>query len=180
MPSLSPNRIRREFRRGDLALNAHGRGQALEDLTKYLFRRIPGVRFSDKDVITAMGSEEIDLVFWNDGINGGLSFLPNVLIFECKNWHEPVNSAAVSFFIQKVTSRHLEYGFIIAANGITGNAQDVTAAHAQIETAFLQNKIRTIVLTRREIENLTSTEALVHLIQDKILCLTLRRPQFTN
>lgn len=180
MPSLSPKRIRREFRRGDLAPTAHGRGQALEDLTKYLFRRIPGVRFSNQDVITAMGSEEIDLVFWNDRINGGLSFLPYVLLFECKNWHAPLNSAAVSFFIQKITSRHLEYGFLIAANGITGNAQDLTAAHAQIETAFLQNRIRTIVLTRREIENLTSTEALVLLVQDKILCLTLRRPHFTT
>jgi Restriction endonuclease len=178
MASLSPKRIQRDFGRGDNAADGYERALALEDLTKYLFRRLPGVRFSAQDVVVAGGSEEIDLVFWNDGLREGLPFLPNILLFECKNWHDPVVSSAVSFFIQKVTSRHLEYGFLIAANGITGDQNEITAAHAQIETAFLQNKVKTLVLTRAEIEQLTSTEALIRLIQDKILRLTLRKPQF--
>ena len=129
-------------------------------------------------MLTAGGSEEIDLVFWNDGLPQGLPFLPNILLFECKNWHAPVDSASVAFFIQKITARHLEYGFLVAANGITGDENDRTAAHSQIETAFLQNRIKTMVLTRQEIEALTGTEALVRLVQDKILRLTLRKRQF--
>src|SRR5262245_3308883 len=122
MPTLSKRRIDKAFEEGDAARTAHARGQHLESLIIYLFTRIPGVRFLMKDVRVANGSEEIDVVLWNDRMPKGLSFLPNVLLFECKNWSTPVDSVSINHFITKVRTRHVGYGFLIAANGVTGNA----------------------------------------------------------
>src|SRR5580704_11619266 len=70
----------------------------LEDLLAYLFCKIPGVRLIGRNVLTQDVSGEIDLIFWND--KSVLEFLPNVLMFECKNWDGRVDSASVSFFNQ--------------------------------------------------------------------------------
>jgi hypothetical protein len=92
MAKLSPRRIEDAFAIGDAAPTPHARGQALENLILYLLRRIPGIRLEGKDVRSANGSEEIDLLFWNDRVPAGLPFLPNILMFECKNWSAPLTA----------------------------------------------------------------------------------------
>lgn len=174
MPALSSNRISRAFSVGDAATTHHARGQALEDLMIYVLRRVPGVRFVERDVRVAAGSEEIDLVFWNDRLPNGFAFLPNILVFECKNWAVPVNSAAVSFFANKVRTRHLECGFLIAANGITGDAAELTAAHQHVDLAFVRDNVRLLVFERAEMEGLSHTDQLLRLIQHKIAQIVLR------
>lgn len=178
MAILSASRIQSEFAAGDAATTTTKKGAALEEITSYILRRISGVRHYRSNVITTAGSEEIDVVFWNDRVPDGLPFLCNILIFECKNWSNPVSSANVSSFIQKLRSRHLEYGFLIASNGITGNQQDLTHAHRHVDDAFLQDNIKLIVVKRTELESLTDTDQFVRLIQEKLCSLTLRVKSF--
>lgn len=171
---ISSKRVIWAFADGDAALSPHARGQVLEELLVYLFRKFPGVRLLDKDVRVGRGSEEIDLVFWNDRLANGLPFLPHLLLFECKNWTNPVDSASVVYFINKVRTRHLEYGFLIASNGITGNANDLSAAHQHLHNALVGDNVKVIVVDREELCGLISTEQLVAAVQQKIARIILR------
>jgi hypothetical protein len=58
------------------------------------------------------------------------------------------------------------FGILIAANGITGDSHRVNVAHEIIRVALSEGR-RLVVITRREIEGLRSTEQLVELIQEK-------------
>ena len=66
-----------------------------------------------------------------------LQFLSDYLIFECKNWDAAVDSATLATFIVKVRAARLELGVLVAANGITGDAQQRTAANDIIRQAFV-------------------------------------------
>jgi len=136
--------------------------------------KIPGVRLEDRDFIAAGGSEELDVVFWNDRLPSALHFLPNVLLFECKNWNHPVDSAAVSFFLEKLRARHLEYGFLIAANGITGDENELTAAHNHVNRFFTRDRCGLLIFDRQEIQALQNTTQLIRLIQHKIALLVMK------
>jgi hypothetical protein len=54
---ISSKRVIRAFADGDAALSPHARGQVLEELLVYLFRKFPGVRLLDKDVRTSRKTE---------------------------------------------------------------------------------------------------------------------------
>jgi hypothetical protein len=171
---LSHRRIVAALENGDAAQTSPERGKCLENLIVYVFCRLVGLRFVEMDVRTANGGEELDVVLWNDRQKSDLSFLDDVLLFECKNWTQPVNSAAVSFFLQKVRRRHLTCGFLIAASGITGDENEKTAAYGHVDDALVQDGIRLVVIERAEMCSLLSTEALVELIQDKIAKVVMR------
>lgn len=145
------------------------KGKAFEDLACYLFETIPGVSIAVRNQMNAYNNEEIDVAIWNDKSRYGLNFLPNIVLIECKNWSNPVSSIEVNWFCQKIASRGLDFGILIANNGITGNANDLNAAHNTI--AFhLAQKRKIIVITREEIDALTNTGEMVNLIKQK-LCL---------
>jgi hypothetical protein len=72
----------------------------------------------------------------------------------------------------------LNHGILIAANGVTGDARNLRAAHDVIRTAFQANGVHVIVLTRSEVEGLRHTGGLVRLLQNKILQLTMRARTF--
>ena len=166
MSRLSMAKIKRAFREGDAATTTTARGRALENLLVYLFCKISGVRLIQRNALTADMSGEIDLVFWND--KSVLDLLPNVLMFECKNWDGRVDSAAVSFFVAKAVARHLPHAFLIAANGITGDRDQLRSAHAHLHNALVVNDCKIVVLDRAEILALRSTDQLIQLIIDKI------------
>jgi len=174
MPRFASNKIAKAFHRGDNAATTTEKGNALEELLAYLFHKIPGVLLHEKNARDAQGSEEIDLVFWNERNSNGLPFLDNVLLFECKNWVAPVNGQSVVYFLNKLQTRHLQFGFLIAANGITGNQDDRTAAFQHIGNALIQSNIKLIVLDRNELCALTHSDQLIRLIQKKITNITLR------
>lgn len=175
MVALSAERILAAFERGDEAETADARGAALEDLVAYIVGRIPGVRFQQQAVLVANNSEELDLVFWNNKHPDGVPFLPNVLMFECKNWAHRVGSPEVTVFIHKAIERHLEYAFLIAASGVTGDGEGLRAANQHIDTAFISaSKLHLIVITRDELCALTSTEDFIVLVQDKISKIEMR------
>ena len=174
MAVISSRRVQKSFRDGDNAETAHAKGHTLEELLVYIFRKFPGVRLLEQNVIVANGSEEIDIVFWNDRAAEGLPFLPNILMFECKNWVAPVDSASVVFFANKIRTRHLEYGFLIASNGVTGDIADLRAAHQHVHNALIQDNVKILIFDREELCALTNTQQLTALIQQKIGNIILR------
>ena len=72
-------------------------------------------------------------------------------MFECKNWVAPVDSASVVFFANKIRTRHIEYGFLIASNGVTGDADDLRAAHQHIHNSLIQDNVKILIFDREEL-----------------------------
>lgn len=146
------------------------RGRAFEDLACYLFDKIPGVSITQRNQFNAFQNEEIDVAIWNEKSKKGLNFLPNLVLIECKNWSNPVSSIEVNWFCTKLRNRGLDYGVLIANNGITGNGADLTAAHS-IVAQNLAEKRRLIVITTAEINALRNTDQFIKLIKLKLCTL---------
>lgn len=148
------------------------KGNALEELICAIFSNIPGIEIVERKGMDVFRSEEIDVALWNNKQNG-TDFLPNVILIECKNWSRPMGSEEVSFFISKIRRKGQNFGIIVAANGITGDQEQLTASHSEISHALGQ-KIQVIVIKLNEIMEVQSTEQLVFLIKKKMLQLVLR------
>jgi hypothetical protein len=178
MCEFSPDRVRDAFLAGDEATTATERGRILETLIAYLLACCPGTRHVANNSLNSAGSSEVDVCFWNSQFVGSLDFLPQILIVECKNTAERVGSAAIRVFVGKLEEMRLDHGILIAANGITGDAESLRAAHDVIRTTFHLKHIKIIVLTRNELEGLRDIEELIRLLQDKILLLTVQAITF--
>jgi hypothetical protein len=72
------------------------RAKLFEDLTCYVFDKIPDIAISQRNVLNTVESEEIDVVFWNEHHSRGLKSLEAYLLVECKNWSSAVGSAEVT------------------------------------------------------------------------------------
>lgn len=148
-------------------------GRALEDLICYVFEQVPGISITKRNEMNAFQTEEIDVALWNDGHPDGLFFLPNIVLVECKNWSSAVGSGEVNWFDSKLRNRGLNFGVLVATNGITGNAEDLTAAHAVVASALREGR-RLVVLRTQEIAALTDSTELVRLIKEKLCELAVR------
>lgn len=169
MARYSSRTISNHFYHCDNGGTNHAKGAAFEDLTCYLFETIPGISVTQRNQLNAFQNEEIDIAVWNEKSKNGLHFLPHIILIECKNWSNPVSSNEVSWFCQKLSSRGLDFGILIANNGVTGDAGELTASH-NIISQHLSQKRQLIIITREEIENLGDTSQMVRLIKEK-LCL---------
>jgi hypothetical protein len=167
MPAFDKVVISAYLQAADAASTAAARGKALEDLACYLFGQVPGISITERNVLNKFQTEEIDVACWNDQHPDGLRFINYVILVECKDWPKAVGSNQVSWFLKKIEDRGLDFGVLIAANGITGDAEDGTRAHLLVALA-LPKKIRMIVITRQEIESFSTTEDMVTLIKRKI------------
>jgi hypothetical protein len=128
MVAYSNRRIVGAFAASEAAATTTERGRLLEELVVYLFSRCPGVRHYNSNVLSAPGSSEVDVCFWNSRHNGSIDFLPQILVVECKNTAERVGSAAVRTFLAKLQEMHLDHGILVAANGITGDPEPTSCA----------------------------------------------------
>jgi hypothetical protein len=146
------------------------KGRAFEDLICYLFEQIPGVEITQRNVMNPFNTEELDVAIWNDKKSRGLHFLPHIVLIECKNWTNPVSSIEVNWFATKLESRGRDFGILVANNGITGNANDLTAAH-NVLARHLERGRQIIVIDRTEILSLTNTADLVKMIKQKLCIL---------
>lgn len=148
--------------------NTNQKGKALEDVVEQTMCLIDGVGLIDRNVEDLPGSLEIDLILYNLQVAGaGLPFFPPLLIIECKNWAIPVNTATLRAFTSKVHRMKLKFGLLFAANGITGDPDDVTAAHAHLRDVFSQDDEIILVITRDELCGVSSTEELGSLLRRK-------------
>ncbi len=149
------------------------RGRAYEDLICYVFSQVPGVAITRRNEMNAFDTEEIDVAVWNDGHADGLFFLSNIILIECKNWSSAVGSAEVNWFDTKLRNRGLDFGVLVATNGITGNGSDLTNAHHIIATA-LRERRRLVVIRGEELTGLTDSADLVKLIKEKLCDLAVK------
>jgi hypothetical protein len=143
------------------------RGRLYESFIQTLFESITGITFTTKNVYNPRRSQEIDLCFWNDLHPDGLWFLPTPLLVECKNWSRPVGSAEVAWFDDKIRRRGLDLGILFAANGVTGDAADLSEAHDIVARA-LADRRRLIVITADELAELSGSDELIRLFKVKL------------
>ncbi len=144
------------------------KGASFEDLTCYAFESIPGIINVERDKKNVFGTEEIDLVFYNELLVYGLpspAFPPYIFV-ECKNWSNKVSSIEISWFDTKLRSRGLDFGILVAANGITGEPYLLTEGHSIIAKALSERR-KIIVITRDEIEALTDERSFIRLLKMK-------------
>ncbi len=167
MPALSSDRITALLQTARDGVTTTERGRALESLLCYAFGCVPGIAITHRDQLNVFQSEEIDIALWNDKKVGAFDFLPNLILLESKNWSNAVGSAEVAWFDTKLRNRGLDFGILVALNGITGNGADKTAAH-QIIASSLREQRRLVVLTGADITNLRTTAELIKLIKTKL------------
>jgi hypothetical protein len=154
------------------ATTAH-QGRALEDLICYVFAQVPGISITRRNEMNAFRTEEIDVALWNDGHADGFFFLPNIILVECKNWSSRVSSSELSWFDTKLRNRGLNFGVLVAANGITGDEADITAAHSIVAAALREGR-RLVVIRNDELLVLTDSPQLVRLVKEKLCDLAVK------
>jgi hypothetical protein len=72
---------------------------------------------------------EIDIAVANERKARWMQLLPPVFLVECKNWDAKVDSGAVSKFGAKLRYRRIDTGILVAANGITGDSNELSSAY---------------------------------------------------
>jgi hypothetical protein len=167
MPPYDRARIEGYLRRADRARKKAVRGRAYEDLACYLFEGVPGIAITGRNLLNTFATEEIDVCCHNRQDPAGLFPLAPFFLVECKGWREPVTSEQVGWFLMKIEHRGLDFGVLLAANGITGEPEHLTAAHSLVAFA-LGKKIRMVIVSRAEIEALNSGEEFAQVILEKV------------
>lgn len=147
--------------------NTAQKGSALEAVVVETFCQLEGVGIIKTNAIDDAGSSEIDILVYNLKHPRGLPFLPDIIMIECKNWEAPVDTKAVRVFASKLQGCRLELGILVAANGVTGDAQARTAAFAYIRSAFDSTGLKILIVTRAELEALRESDDLSFLLRDK-------------
>ena len=152
-------------------LNAERKGRLLERMIAQLFRCVPGIELDGEDVVNAFGSEEIDLIFWNDQHELGFRFLDCPLVVECKGWSRPVAGREVRYFATELKDKGRRNGVFVALNGITGDEQNLTAAFFHVAAAMIEG-VQVLVLTGEELATMENAEDLIPLFRRKLLGMT--------
>lgn len=147
------------------------KGRLLELCIGRLFGSIPGVTLEDEDVVNAFGSEEIDLIFWNEQHERGFRFLDCPLVVECKGWSRPVAGREVRYFATELKDKGRRNGIFVALNGITGDEHNLTAAFFHVAAAMIEG-VQVLVLTGEELVALAHAEDLIPLFKRKLLGMT--------
>jgi hypothetical protein len=170
-----PPRVRELLERcSEPDLTANERGKALEDLVADIFGAVPGIEVRARNAKSVFENEELDLVMTNRAPADGLPALGPYFSVECKNWSRPVGSAEVSWFATKLRRSSQSFGVLVAANGVTARAADMTAANFEAATALSEGQA-VVVLTVREIGWLSSGAELANALSEKHARLVARR-----
>ncbi len=177
MPPIAPNYVAGLLQAADAGTNAD-KGIALEQVVKDTFCLLEGVGHLYSNVIDADGAAEFDILLYNQRHPTGLPFLPDNILIECKNWASPVGAAVIRAFTSKLCQCKLDFGILVASNGITGNQDDATAGRAHLQREFDRVGLRVLVLDRHELEACTSTEELGQLLRRKFGAFIMGLPGF--
>ncbi|MER5697875.1 restriction endonuclease [Streptomyces mirabilis] len=151
----------------DKSLSTKERGDALESLVCYLLKEIPGVLTRSNGIDPFRGSE-IDISVANAQTGMWMNVLPSLFLVECKNWDAPVDVKAVGAFILKLHEKGVELGVMVAANGVTGNQDNLTAAYMKINLAQQAGR-RVLVVTLDDLKTLGNPEEFSKLLCERML-----------
>lgn len=127
--TLEPEVIRRYLTDAETAATSDEKGKLYEEFVMSLFEAVPGC-IAERNITNVFRTEQIDVAVGNAKHNDGLLLLPHVILVECKNWDEPVDSSTLGYFMNILGGRNVELGVLVAANGVTGNRDELTSAHA--------------------------------------------------
>lgn len=108
----------------------------MERAIRYAFEQIPGVNCSMQDERGVFETEEVDLLFANVGHEDGLAYFDPELLVEAKNWSKKVDAVEINWFATKMRRRNRTTGVLVAAQGITGDPDRLTAARLQVILAL--------------------------------------------
>jgi Restriction endonuclease len=151
----------------DKRQSTKARGDALEDLICYFLDGLPGVRCL-RNARDPFQSQEIDVTVANAGVSTWMRLFPSAILVECKNWDDRVGVTAVTDFIFKLMAKYVGVGIIVAANGVTGDPKELTAAYHRI--AISQSKgHRILVITMEDLKGLKTTEDFEQLLNTSFL-----------
>ncbi|KAE8765985.1 hypothetical protein [Georgenia thermotolerans] len=160
-----------------MAASTKEKGERLEHLMCWLLSHLPGVQARRRNVYSANGAQEIDVLFYNEPTTGGFAEFGSKFIGECKNWVRPVDSSDVAWFAWKMRLGGVYQGVLFAANGITSDHKRRTAAQSIVLDSNSETPSRQIyVLTLDEVADITCTGDLRELLIDKAMLLTGRDP----
>jgi hypothetical protein len=165
--TLDPAVIRDHLNAAASALDTDTQGKAYEKLIVYLFESTPGC-LAEPNVISAFGSEQVDVAIGNLRVPDGPALLPATFLVECKDWSKPVDSSTLGYFINTLTNRSVEVGLLLAARGITGDPRDFSYAHSLLIQASARG-IRVLVVTTEEVAALASSSDFVDLLNRRHL-----------
>jgi len=177
MAAISQKKVRDFLIKAKSAKKMKAKGQIFEDLVCYVVEKIPGISVTKRNVLNPYQSEEIDIGVWNEKVAGSLSFLPNTILIEAKNWSTPAGSQEIAHFVAKLEERGLEFGFFVALNGVSGSPHEITAARDKIRFALCK-KIRIVVMKRVDIESFKSGNDVVEFVKGKLCELAASGTQF--
>jgi hypothetical protein len=177
MAALSKKKMQSYFDRAKRARKTKNKGKIFEDLVCYIAKAVPGISISKRNILNPYHSEEVDVGLWNERPPTGFHFLPNTILIEAKNWSIPVSSKEVASFLTKLEARGLEFGFLIALNGVTGEGPDILAARDIIRLA-LAKKIKLVVIKKTDIEKFKSGKHFVELVKERLCELAASGTQF--
>jgi hypothetical protein len=164
--ALDPDIVKQHLREAATATDTDAQGKAYEALADYLFSCIPGC-MTERDIFNVFETEQIDVAVGNEQRLDGLPLLPPVLLVECKDWAQAVDSKTVGYFMNILAGRSVEVGILIAANGTTGGA-DMKNANA-LGLAAAPRGIKVLVITTEDIQSLQSATELVALLNGRYL-----------
>lgn len=167
MATLALRRMAGAIRQANGSATPAAKGRALEEFICAVFENVPGIEIIERNALNAFDTEELDVVLWNAQPRAGLHFLPSLVLIECKNWSAPVGSQEINYFAARLRQRSCDHGILLAANGITGVAADLTAAQFQLATA-LANGVRILVFTLDEIRGLRTSQELCGRVKRKL------------
>jgi hypothetical protein len=173
MARYSAAKIQEMLQESDNAATADEKGDKLEQLIRYVFDKVPGVTFYQKNILDQNRAHELDLAFWNLQNQSAICFLDPVIIVECKNTGQPLGAKGVGWFVRKLQDRGIKYGILVSLSGITGQADGCSNAHSEVLSALTRDGIKILLIDRQELLSLTDTDDLVELLKTKILRLTL-------
>ena len=122
-----------------------------------------------------MGSQELDLVFWNDQQCEYFKQAGAEILVECKNWEVPVGSAEVAWFLEKMRQRRVSHGFFVTRSGVTGECRDGRDGAVDALYLTLRDGLRPVVLTLDELLAMSDVPGFARLFKSKIGRLFIRQ-----
>jgi len=122
-----------------------------------------------------MGSQELDLVYWNDQLFEYFKTAGPEILIECKNWDVPVGSAEVAWFLEKMRQRHVTHGFLITRSGVTGQCRDGRDGALDTLYAALRDGLRPVVVTLDELLTVSDVGGFAQLFKAKVGRLFIRQ-----
>ena len=151
----------------DENLSTTTRGRAFEELFCYLLAGLPGVVFQT-DTVNFLQSDEIDIAVANSPAISGLGCFPTLFLVEAKAWNDPVGSASIGAFSDKLRDRHVELGILVVADRVTGTSESLRAAYYKAASAQTSGR-RILLIVMDDLINLKTSDQFATLLVKRLL-----------